>query len=128
MHNDAFGPKDTPTGTTVQWPTYEPASIVKFDVYRKQVSVFPGEVLDGNRLYVDFPNRICRNKIVIRIDDPANCYMLPSNPNAGAFRQCDQWDRKHRHWGGHQVAFYGDLKPAIQELAALIGFEVVDGR
>jgi hypothetical protein len=57
-----------------------------------------------------------------------SCYMLPSNPNAGAFRQCDQWDRKHRHWGGHQVAFYGNLKPAIQDLAALIGFEVVDGR
>jgi hypothetical protein len=128
IHNDAFGGKDTPTGTTIQWPPHEPASIVKFDVYRKQVSVFPGEVLDGNALYEDFANCICRNKIVIRIDDPATCYMLPSNPNAGAFRQCDHWDRKHRHWGGHQVAFYGNLKPAIQDLAALIGFEVVDGR
>jgi len=128
IHKDALGPKDTPTGTTIQWPPHEPASIVQFDVYRKQVSVFPGEVLDGNALYEDFPNRICRNKIVIRIDDPGNCYMLPSNPNAGAFRQCDHFDRKHRHWGGHQVAFYGNLKPAIQDLAALIGFEVVDGR
>jgi hypothetical protein len=128
IHNDAFGGKDTPTGTTIQWPPHEPASIVKFDVYRKQVSVFPGEVVDGNALYKDFANCICRNKIVIRIDDPENCYMLPSNPNAGAFRQCDHWDRKHRHWGGHQVAFYGNLKPAIQDLAALIGFELVDRR
>lgn len=128
IHSKAFGPENTPTGTTVQWPLNEAASIVKFDIFRRQVSVFAGEVLDGNSLYKDFANCICRNKLVIQIDDPDNCYMLPSNPNAGAFRQCDQWDPKHRHWGGHQVAFYGDLKPAIEDLAALIGFEVVDSR
>ena len=128
IHNTAFGAEDTPTATTVTWPPNEPASIVKFDVYRKQVSVFTGEVLDGNALYEDFANCICRNKMVIRIADPESCYMLPSNPKAGAFRQCDHWDRKHRHWGGHQVAFYGNLKPAIKDLAALIGFEVVDSR
>ena len=128
IHNKSFGPDDTPTATTVEWPVGEVASIVKFDVYRKKVSVFTGKVLDGNALYVDFANRICRNKIVIQIDDPQNCYMLPSNPNARTFRQCDYWDSKHRHWGGHQVAFYGNLKPAIKELAALIGFEVVDNR
>jgi len=128
IHNKAFGPEDTPTATTLQWPPHEDASIVKFDVHTRQVSVFTGEVLDGNALYKDFANCICRNKIVIQIDDPENCYMLPSNPNAGAFRQCNHWDRKHRHWGGHQVAFYGNLKPAIQDLAALIGFEVVDSR
>jgi hypothetical protein len=128
IHNTAFGSENTPTGTTVAWPTHEAASIVKFDVYRNQVSVFEGEVLDGNALYEDFPNRICRNKIVIQIAEPQNCYMLPSNPKAGAFRQCDHWDRKHRHWGGHQVAFYGHLKQAITDLAALTGFEVVDSR
>ncbi len=128
IHSKAFGPVDTPTGTTVQWPLNEAASIVKFDVSRGQVSVFTGEVVDGNALYKDFANCICRNKLVIQIDDPDNCYMLPSNSNAGAFRQCDHWDPKHRHWGGHQVAFYGNLKPAIQDLAALIGFEVVDSR
>lgn len=128
IHNKAFGPENTPTGTTVQWPPNEAASIVKFDIFRRQVSVFTGEVLDGNALYKDFANCICRNKLVIQIDDPDNCYMLPSNPKTGAFRQCDQWDPKHRHWGGHQVAFYGNLRPAIQDLAALIDFELVDSR
>ena len=127
IHNTAFGAEDTPTATTVTWPPNEPASIVKFDVYRKQVSIFTGKVLNGNALYKDFANCICRNKMVIRIADPENCYMLPSNPKAGAFRQCDHWDRRHRHWGGHQVAFYGNLRPAIKDLAALIGFEVIDG-
>jgi hypothetical protein len=128
IHNKAFGPEDTPTATTVQWPPHEAATIVKFDVYTRQVSVFTGEVIDGNALYENFADCICRNKLVIQISDPENCYMLPSNPNAGAFRQCNHWDKKHRHWGGHQVAFYGNLKPAIKDLAALIGFEVVDGR
>lgn len=128
IHNQAFGPEATPTATTVEWPPHEAASIVKFDVYTRQVSVFAGQVLDGNALYKDFANCICRNKLVVQIDDPENCYMLPSNPNAGVFRQCNHWDGKHRHWGGHQVAFYGNLKPAIEDLAALIGFEVVDSR
>ncbi|HPM83314.1 MAG TPA: hypothetical protein PLF81_21575 [Candidatus Anammoximicrobium sp.] len=128
IHNKAFGGDNTPTGTTVQWPANEAATIVKFDVFTRQVSVFTGEVLDGNALYKDFANCICRNKLVTQIDDPENCYMLPSDPKAGAFRQCNQWDPKHRHWGGHQVAFYGNLQPAIQDLAALIGFEVVASR
>jgi len=128
IHNKAFGGDNTPTGTTVQWPVNEAATIVKFDVFTRQVSVFTGDVLEGNAIYKDFANCICRNKLVIQIDDPENCYMLPSDPNAGAFRQCNHWDPKHRHWGGHQVAFYGNLQPAIQDLAALIGFEVVASR
>ncbi|MEA3462463.1 MAG: hypothetical protein U9R49_11330, partial [Bacteroidota bacterium] len=126
FRSEAFGPENTPTATTVKWPLGEVASIVKFDVYRKMVSVFTGIVLDGDSLYENFPNIICRNKIVIQIDDPEDCYMLPSNPAAGLFRQCDCWDIDHRHWGGHQVAFYGDLRRRIKHLTALIGFEVVD--
>jgi len=41
--------------------------------------------VDGNAVYKDFPNCICRNKIVIEIADPENCYMLPSNPKAERF-------------------------------------------
>lgn len=124
IHNQAFGQANTPTGTTVRWPVDEAASIVKFDVFRRQVSVFTGTVLDGNSLYKDFANRICRNKLVIQLDDPESCYMLPSNPTAGAFRQCDYWPPQHRHWGGHQVAFYGNLEPAIRDFAALNGLTV----
>ena len=114
-----FGPDDVPTATTVFWPADEPATVVKFDVYRKKVSVYSGTVLDGDTSYVDFANCICRNKMVVQIDHPEKCYMLPSDKNEGAFR--NWWGS----WGCHQVAFYGDLTKSIREFAALTGFEIV---
>ena len=126
LHFEYFPTGDIPTATTVEWPSGEAASIIKFDVYRKKVSVYTGTVLDGNSLYENFPNCICRNKIVVEIDDPENCHMLPSNPQGGTFRQCDNWDSEHRHWGGHHVMFYGNHRKNIKNFAALIGFEVID--
>ena len=84
--------------------------------------VFAGKVLDGNALYKDFANCICRNKIVVQIDNPEKCYLLPSSPKEGAFR--NWWGS----WGCHQVVFYGDLRQKIRGLAALLGFEVVEGK
>ena len=105
--------------TTVTWPVDEPATIVKFDVYRKKVSLFSANVLDGNKLFVDFPNCICRNKMLLQIKHPEGCYLLPSDPKEGAFR--NWWGS----WGCHQVVFYGDLCDALKEFARLKGFEVV---
>ena len=114
-----FGPDDVPTATTVFWPADEAVTVVKFDVYRKKVSVHAGTVRDGDLLYEDFANCICRNKMLVQIDRPDTCYLLPSDPNGGAFR--NWWGS----WGCHQVAFYGDLTESISEFAALTGFEVV---
>jgi hypothetical protein len=75
--------------------------------------------LDADILYQDFANCICRNKMVIQIDHPEDCYMLPSDPNEGAFR--NWWGS----WGCHQVAFYGDLSESIGEFAAQAGFAVI---
>ena len=117
-----FGPDDVPTATTVTWPTDEPATVVKFDVSRKKVSVYTATVVNGNALFVDFPNCICRNKIVVQIDRPEECYLLPSSAKEGAFR--NWWGS----WGCHQVVFYGNLREPLKELAALRGFEVVEGK
>jgi hypothetical protein len=114
-----FGPDDVPTATTVFWPAEEAATVVKFDVYRRKVSVYAGTVLDGNLLFDDFDNRICRNKMVVRIHHPEHCYMLPSDPKEGAFRNL--WGS----WGCHQVVFYGDLREKFAEFAAVTEFEVV---
>jgi len=115
-------PTDVAEATTVTWPVDEPATVVKFDVYRKQVSVFPAKVLDGNKLFVDFPNCICRNKMLLQIEHPERCYLLPSNPKEGAFRSW--WGS----WGCHQVVFYGNLRDAIKKLAELKGFQVVEAK
>ena len=115
-------PGDVAEATTVTWPADEPVTVVKFDVGRKKVSIFPGKVLDGNALFVDFPNCICRNKMVVQLDRPEGCYLLPSKPTEGAFRSW--WGS----WGCHQVVFYGNLCDALKELAQLKGFQVVEAK
>ncbi len=121
IHSDKewFGADDVPTATTVSWPSDEPATVVKFDVGRQRLSCFTARVLDGDTLYEDFANCICRNKMVVQIDHPDTCYLLPSDPNEGAFR--NWWGS----WGCHQVVFYGDLTGPLREFAAAAGFEVV---
>lgn len=123
IHNNTwarqFGKDTIPVATTVRWPEGERATVVKFDVYRAKISIFTGTVLDGEALYRNFRKVLCRNKIVVRMDDPATCYLLPSNPRAGAFRD---W---FGSWGCHQVVFYGDLREKFETLARLAGFQVV---
>ncbi len=121
IHSDKewFGADDVPTGITVSWPSDEPATVVKFDVGRQRLSCFTARVLDGDTLYEDFANCICRNKMVVQIDHPDKCYLLPSDPNEGDFREW--WGS----WGCHQVVFYGDLTGPLREFAAAAGFEVV---
>jgi len=126
IHSKAWKWPGDPTAvaeaTTVIWPTTEKVTVVKFDVYRKRVSIFTGTALDGNALYQDFPNCICRNKMAVQIDQPEKCYLLPASPKEGAFR--NWWGS----WGCHQVVFYGDLKKPFSEFAAQVGFEVVDNK
>jgi len=123
IHSDKWNvPGAVAEATTVTWPADEPATVVKFDVFRKNVSVYTGTVLDGHRLYVDFPNCICRNKLVVQIDRPDDCYLLPSSPKEGSFRSW--WGS----WGCHQVAFYGNLRESFQKFAAETGFQLVEGK
>jgi len=113
-------PDATLVAPTVTWPAGEAVSVIKFDVYRKKVSIHTGTILDGNALYRNFRDAICRNKVVVQIDNPEHSYLLPSSPNESAFRD---W---FGSWGCHQVVFYGNLRKEIKEFAALTGFGVVE--
>jgi len=115
-----FDEKNIAVATTVKWPADEAATVVKFDVYRKKVSIFTGQVLDGDSLYENFANVLCANKIVVKIDNPERCYLLPSDPKEGAFRHW--WGS----WGCHQVVFYGNIKQQVKQFAELVGFQVVE--
>jgi len=105
---------------TYDWPEDEPVTLVKFDVYRKKMSVFTGRALDGPALYQDFDNAICRNKVVVQLDNPDSSYLLPVDPEEGAFRD---W---FGSWGCHQVLFYGDWKETFEQFAELAGFQIVE--
>ena len=105
---------------TYDWPEDEPVTIVKFDVYRKKMSVFTGTALDGPALYKNFDNVICRNKVVVKLDDPESSYLLPVGPEEGQFRD---W---FGSWGCHQVLFYGDWKKEFKQFAETAGFQIVE--
>ena len=91
----------------VEWPIDEIVSMVKVNVYDKEIEVYTGRTVNGNYLYKDFDNRICRTKLPFSLDRP--------------FRSL----RRDR-WGCHRVVFYGDHRQKIKDLAALIGFSVVE--
>ena len=91
----------------VEWPIDEIVSMVKVNVYDKEIEVYTGRTVNGNYLYKDFDNRICRTKLPFSLDKP--------------FRRL----RRDR-WGCHRVVFYGDYRQEIKDLAALIGFNVVE--
>jgi hypothetical protein len=93
----------TLVGITVRWPLQEVATIAKFDVYSKRVSVCTGTTIDGRSIFEDFDDRLCRTKIAVKTEVP--------------FRNAV---------GGHQVVFYGDHSARIKDLARLAGFEVMD--
>ena len=91
----------TLVGIRVEWPADETVTIVKFDIYDKKVQVFTGRTFDPRPFFKDFDNTMCRTKMAIKADMSFENIL-----------------------GGHQAAFYGDLKQEIKNLAKLIGFEV----
>jgi len=110
---ELFKPEETATATTVDWPSDEVASVVKFDVYGKKIFICTGTTIDGNSLYKNFADTACRNKMVIRIDDPEAYQMFSGN-------------RFGEEWGIHPVVFYGDLREEIRDFAALTTFDLVE--
>ena len=104
------------------WPVGERVTLVKFNVFEKAVAVFTGKIVDGDYYYQDFEETMCRDKLVVKVDDYQNCFMFPVTE--GPESEGSPW-RKFGRFGGHQVAFCGDYQAEIIELAELIGFDVV---
>jgi hypothetical protein len=87
----------------VEWTAGEVVTIVKFDPYNRKALVFTGKTFDPHPFFKDFDNTVCRTKIAIETNVPFN-----------------------RRLGGHMVAFYGDIKKEVKNLAELVDFEVYE--
>ncbi len=119
-----FDPGVTATATTVDWPADEIATIVKVNVSEKKVFVGTGTQLNGEALYQNFSNTVCRNKMVIKIDNSEIYKIITGDLKCGATE--DEWKYGFRKdWGLHLVAFYGNLVNEINDFAKMAGFEVV---
>lgn len=85
-------------------PLNETITTLKFDHHKKQVIFHQGTTVAN----VD-EDKACRTKLAAEI-------------KGDVFKLLNYWDE----WGWHRVTFFGDFKRPVYNIAALLGFEVVE--
>ena len=93
----------------VDLPVGETVTVAKISVYDKKIALFTGETVSGEGAFAGWDDILCRTKLAIRAD-------------ANALFENLDW----KTFGNHRVAFYGDHRRRFKDLAALMGFEVVE--
>ena len=94
----------------VEFPVGVPATIWKVLVNLNEITVYTGTSIDGNSLYKEWDDIICRNKLALKVE---NAERIQNHRNV------------HKY-GCHQTATFGDLRKKIKQLATFIGFDVVE--
>ncbi|MCK4338101.1 MAG: hypothetical protein KAX11_09155 [Candidatus Aminicenantes bacterium] len=85
-------------------PLGEMTTTLLFDAGKKQVILHQGKTVENVDLDI-----ACRNKLAVEV-------------KGDVYKLLDYWDL----WGWHRVTFYGDLKRPVYQIAALLGFEVIE--
>jgi hypothetical protein len=84
-------------------PLGEMTTTLEFEPGRKQVIIHQGKSVAN----ID-EDKACRTKLAAEVAGDIDKLM-------------EYWDQ----WGWHRVTFYGDLKRPVEQMAALLGFEVI---
>ncbi len=90
-------------------PAGETVTLVKVSVHDKKLSLSTGHTVEGEKLFPGWYDILCRTKLAIETD---------------ARKLLDNVD--WRTFGVHRVAFYGDHRERFKDLAALLGYEVIE--
>jgi hypothetical protein len=95
----------------VNLPADEPVTVVQLNMYGKQISVFNGITVPGEKFFAewDSPGISCRTKLAIKTNTGA---LLK---NFGKTR-----------FSNHRAVFFGDYRKDIENLAKFIGFELIE--
>ena len=94
----------------VMWPIGEPVTVWKVYPLLNKIGFHTGTTADGYALYDNYENLVCRNKIIVKVDDIEN---IRNHYFADAY-------------GIHRAATIGDLEETIKNLAVLLGLDVMD--
>ena len=94
----------------VELPVDETVTVARLSVYDRKLTVFTGRAVPGRKFFHDWDDLACRTKLAVEADAEA------------LLRNVD-W----KTFGVHRVAFYGDHRRRFEELAVLMGYEVVEG-
>jgi hypothetical protein len=85
-------------------PIGEMTTTILFHHDKKQIIFHQGKTIEN----ID-EDRACRNKLAVEV-------------KGDIYKLLNYWDE----WGWHRVTFYGDLKRPVYNIAALLGFEVIE--
>ena len=85
-------------------PLGEMTTTILFDAGKKQVILHQGKTVAN----VDL-DLACRNKLAVEVEGDIDKLMT-------------YWDQ----WGWHRVTFFGDFKKQVDNMASLLGFEVIE--
>ena len=85
-------------------PLGEMTTTIQFDHNKKQIIMHQGKTVEN----VD-EDKACRTKLAVEV-------------KGDIYKLLNYWDE----WGWHRVTFYGDLKRPVHNIAALLGFEVIE--
>jgi hypothetical protein len=100
--------RDGAVPSEASFPVGVPVTIWKVFPLRKRITLYTGTSVDGEAMYREWKDIICRNKLPIKVDDAAKILS--------------------RHdvleYGCHRVATFGDLRERVKQLATFIDFEV----
>ena len=84
-------------------PLGQMTTTLEFDPDKKQVIIHQGKTVAN----ID-EDKACRTKLAAEVEGDIDKLM-------------EYWDQ----WGWHRVTFYGNLKRPVEQIAALLGFEVI---
>ena len=93
----------------VNLPVGETVTVAKISMHDKKITLFTGKTASGEELFAGWDDILCRTKLAVKT-------------NAEALLRNLDW----KTFGNHRVAFYGDHRRRFKDLAALMGFEVVE--
>ena len=106
-HED-LGRRDGAVPAEVAFPVGVPVTIWKVFPMTRRITLYTGTSIDGNELYREWDDIICRNKLPVQVDDAEQIIS----------------HREVQEYGCHRTATFGDLRERIRQLATFTDFEV----
>jgi hypothetical protein len=93
----------------INFPYNETVTLVQISMHDKKLAVSTGKAVPGSQFFADWDDLACRTKIAVETNTEARLANL-------------DWQT----FGVHRVVFYGEFRKEFRDLAALMGFEVIE--
>ena len=100
--------RDGAVPSEVSFPVGVPVTIWKVLPMQRKITLYTGTSVDGESLYREWHDIICRNKLPVKVEDAEKIQLM----------------REVQEYGCHRTATFGDLRKPLKQLATFIGYDV----